>query len=89
MEDHKDYNAWWKKFDSYFILRRDLIRERACFYQRSQLPGQIAEVYIRALYELAENCEFSTPNGIKTSVIDWSPVSEKRNYPRSSSSPQT
>ena len=58
-EGHKkNYDAILKKFDDYFIPRQNLIHERACFYQRSQLPGEKAEAYIRVLYELAENCEF-------------------------------
>ncbi|KAI4890200.1 hypothetical protein NFI96_001996, partial [Prochilodus magdalenae] len=57
-EEGKDFDKVLKKFDEYFIPRRNVIHERACFYQRSQQPGETAEQYIRALYELAEYCEF-------------------------------
>uniref|UniRef100_A0AAV2MQB9 Retrotransposon gag domain-containing protein n=1 Tax=Knipowitschia caucasica TaxID=637954 RepID=A0AAV2MQB9_KNICA len=54
----KSYEAVLKKFDEYFIPRRNIIHERACFYQRGQQPGETAEQYIRVLYEVAEHCEF-------------------------------
>ncbi|KAL6482004.1 hypothetical protein MHYP_G00100840 [Metynnis hypsauchen] len=57
-EEGKDFDAVLKKFDEYFIPRRNVIHERACFYQRSQQQGETAEQYIRVLYELAEYCEF-------------------------------
>ena len=46
------------KFDDYFVPRRNVIHERACFHLRVQRPGEKAETFIRALYELAEHCEF-------------------------------
>lgn len=47
-----------EQFDDYFVLRRNVIHERACFHQRVQRAGEKAETFIRALYELAEHCEF-------------------------------
>ena len=47
-----------EKFDKYFIPRRNVIHECACFYQRCQHSGESAEMYIRTLYELAEHCQF-------------------------------
>lgn len=46
------------KFDEYFVPRRNVIHERACFHQRLQRPGEKAETFIRALYELSEHCDF-------------------------------
>lgn len=46
------------KFNEYFFPRRNVIHERACFHQRVQQPGERAEAFIRALYELSEHCEF-------------------------------
>lgn len=46
------------KFDEYFFPRRNVIHERACFHQRVQRPGEKAESFIRALYELSEHCDF-------------------------------
>ena len=46
------------KFDEYFFPRRNIIHERACFHQRVQRPGERAECFIRALYDLSEHCEF-------------------------------
>ncbi|KAK9519969.1 hypothetical protein VZT92_022659 [Zoarces viviparus] len=46
------------KFDEYFVPRRNVIHRRACFHLRVQRPGEKAETFIRALYELAEHCDF-------------------------------
>ncbi len=43
-----------------FFLRRNVIHERAVFHQRVQRPGEQAETFIRALYDLSEHCEFGT-----------------------------
>ncbi len=56
--DKKKFDTVVKNFDDYFIPRRNIIHERACFYQRNQQPGETAEMYIRTLYEMAEHCEF-------------------------------
>ena len=57
-EDESDYDTVLAKFEAYFIPRRNVIHERACFNQRMQRPGERAETFIRALYELSENCVF-------------------------------
>lgn len=47
-----------EKFDEYFFPRWNLIHERAVFHQRVQRPGEPAETFIRALYDLSEHCKF-------------------------------
>ena len=53
-----DFDRVLGKYDEYFVPRRNVIHERACFHQRVQRPGEKAETFIRALYELSEHCEF-------------------------------
>ena len=53
-----DFDRVLTKFDEYFVPRRNVIHERACFHQRVQRPGEKAETFIRALYELSEHCDF-------------------------------
>jgi hypothetical protein len=43
----------------YFVPKRNVIHERARFYQRQQHAGETVEAFIRSLYELAENCDFA------------------------------
>ncbi|XP_063063818.1 uncharacterized protein K02A2.6-like [Engraulis encrasicolus] len=57
-EDENDFDCVLGKFDDYFVPRRNVIHERACFHQRVQRAGEKAETFIRALYELAEHCDF-------------------------------
>lgn len=57
-EDRNDFVIVMGKFNEYFFPRRNVIHERACFYQRVQRPGEKAECFIRALYDLSEHCEF-------------------------------
>ncbi len=55
-EDELVYDTVLAKFNVYFILRRNVIHERACLNQRVQRPGERSETFIRALYELSEHC---------------------------------
>ncbi|XP_038162072.1 uncharacterized protein LOC119797180 [Cyprinodon tularosa] len=57
-ENEDQFDVVMAKFDAYFIPRRNVIHERACFNQRVQHVGERAETFIRALYELSEHCEF-------------------------------
>lgn len=58
-EQKKDYAIVLKKFDDHFVPSVNVIYERSQFYSRNQKPNETVEAYIRALYELAENCQFS------------------------------
>ncbi|CAL1578766.1 unnamed protein product [Knipowitschia caucasica] len=56
--DKKKFDVVLGKYDEYFYPKRNVIHERACFHQRVQRPGEKAEMFIRALYELSEHCAF-------------------------------
>ena len=45
------------KFNNYFTLKRNIVHERARFYERCQQPGETIDTYIRSLYELAAVAE--------------------------------
>ena len=45
-------------FDGYFQVRRNVIFERARFNRRAQQPGETAEQYIMALYNLVATCNY-------------------------------
>lgn len=57
-EDKKKFDVVLGKYEDYFFPKRNVIHERACFYQRIQCPGEKAETFIRSLYDLSEDCEF-------------------------------
>ena len=58
------------KFNEYFQVRANPIYERARLSQRFQEPDETAEQYILALYALAENCGFATPEQKQDAIRD-------------------
>ncbi|XP_072770121.1 uncharacterized protein [Nerophis lumbriciformis] len=42
-DDPKKFDVVLGKYDEYFYLKRNVIHERACFYQRGQRPGEKLE----------------------------------------------
>ena len=46
------------KFLGYFIIRRNVIYERAKFNARKQLSGELVDTFITDLYSLAEHCNY-------------------------------
>ena len=64
-DDQKHYEivlAALKKLECFFKPKKDVIFERARFYRRNQMTGEPAEQFIRALYELADKCDFTDRN---------------------------
>ena len=57
-EDKKDYARVLELFDDYFKVRRNVIFERARINRRAQLPGESAEEFLMALYNLAAICNY-------------------------------
>ena len=57
--DKDQYDIVLTKFNDYFVPRRNIIHERAVFYQRVQRQGESVESFIHHLYELAETCDFA------------------------------
>ena len=45
-------------FDEYFMVRKNIIFERARFNKRCQLPSKSTEQFITEIHQLGENCEF-------------------------------
>ena len=59
-DQKKVYQTVVEKFDEYFKVRKNLIFERAHFNQRKQEKGDSAELFITALHQAADTCEFGT-----------------------------
>lgn len=47
-----------EKFDQHFIVKRNVIFERAKFNMRTQEPGEPIDVFMTDPYGLSEHCEF-------------------------------
>ena len=56
--DQKKYDVVKKKLEDFFIIKRNVIFERANFNLRSQLEGETVDVFITDLFNLAEHCNF-------------------------------
>ena len=57
-EDADKYEKVLDAFDRYFVIRKNIVFERAQFNLRRQLPGETAATFITALNKLADTCEF-------------------------------
>ncbi|MDD9361326.1 MAG: hypothetical protein PV344_00085, partial [Anaplasma sp.] len=47
-------------FESFFIVKKNVVYERAVFNSRSQREGEAAADFITALYALVETCDYGT-----------------------------
>ena len=59
-EELESYEVVLKKFDEHFIVRRNVIFERAKFNQRRQIEGETVDSFITDLHALAEHCNYGT-----------------------------
>ena len=57
-DDAKQYQLVKYRFENHFIVKRNIIFERAKFYLRGQQQGESVETFITELHCLAERCEF-------------------------------
>lgn len=56
----KQYHTVKTKFDEHFVVRRNVIFERAKFNRRRQEVGETVDYFVTALHVLAEHCAFGT-----------------------------
>ena len=59
-EEQKKYDVVKQKFQDYFIIKRNVIFERAKFNLRSEQESEPVEVFITDLFNLAEHCNFDS-----------------------------
>ena len=58
----RSYDVVKKKFDDYFVKKKNVIYERTKFNMRQQKDGEPVDAFITALYNLALKCEYGTLN---------------------------
>ena len=56
----KQYHTVKTRFDEHFVVRRNVIFERAKFNRRRQEEGKTVDLFITALYALAKHCDYGT-----------------------------
>ena len=54
----------------FFLVRRNVIFERARFNQRNQLEGKTAEQYIMELYRMSEGCNYGSLTELEELIRD-------------------
>ena len=57
-EDDKDFETVVSKFDSYFLVKRNIIYERTKFQERRQEESETIEEFYRSLRTLVAHCEY-------------------------------
>ena len=69
-EDSTRWDPVIGAYDRYFQPRRNVIHWRSVFHQRYQNPEESIEAYLRALFDLAEKCDFTDKNeGIRDQFV--------------------
>ena len=58
VEDQKKYDEVKKRLEDFFIIKRNVIFERAKFNLRSQQENETVDVFITDVFNLAEHCNF-------------------------------
>ena len=59
-EQEKSYEEVKERFENHFIVKRNVIFERAKFNSRNQRAGESVDSFITDLYGLARHCNFGT-----------------------------
>ena len=54
----KEFETVKNKFKNYFVVRRNVIFERAKFNMRKQEEGESVDTFIISLYSLVEHCNY-------------------------------
>ena len=57
----KQYHTVKTKFDEHFVVRQNVIFQRAKFNRRRQEDGKTVDTFITALHALAEHRDYGTP----------------------------
>ena len=58
VDPKEDFAIVMKKFDDYFVPKKNTIHERTKFYHKTQDPGESIESFLRSLYGIAKHCRF-------------------------------
>jgi hypothetical protein len=57
-EKDTDFDTLVRKFDEYFVIKKNVIYERSRLQQRRQQQGETVEEFYRSLKELARHCSY-------------------------------
>lgn len=59
-DERKKYSEVKAKFDSYFVVKKNIIYERARFNRRVQQEGEPVDAFITDLHAMSESCEYGS-----------------------------
>ena len=68
-EQEKDYQQVKEKFENYFIVKRNIILERAKFNSRKKKAGELVDNSIMDLHNLARYCNFGALKALNDELI--------------------
>ena len=57
-EMDSDFDTLIRKFDEYFLAKRNIIHERTKFHERHQKEGETVERFYRTLRSLINHCQY-------------------------------
>ena len=57
-ESDKNFETHTRKFDEYFVVKKNVIYERSQFQNSKQVQGETVEEFYRALRDLVRPCEY-------------------------------
>ncbi|KAL1468664.1 hypothetical protein MTO96_041338 [Rhipicephalus appendiculatus] len=57
-EEKNSYNDVLWAFENHFVVRRNVVYERATFFRREQREGEGVEEFVTELHRLAKLCNF-------------------------------
>ena len=57
-EESQDYTTVKEKFETYFVVKKNIIYERAKFNSRVQEDNESVSEFIMHLHKLAKHCDF-------------------------------
>ena len=70
-EDENDFETVMIKFEPHSLPKKNTSHKKAMFHLSAQCPGECVTIFVRALYELADGCNFTNKNEEIKDIHFW------------------